>query len=125
LGEFSERARALIEQSFKKPIKELKKKAPEEILELIKTYGKGKNLLFPSEKVDYSLNNLSTRKELEKRGIDVVSWKMPELIGGSGGPRCMTMPLSRLKDWARKIPNCHNRFRVNYLWVMLWFSCKK
>jgi len=42
--------------------------------------------------------NISTRKELEKRGIDVVSWKMPELIGGGGGPRCMTMPLFRSKD---------------------------
>jgi N-dimethylarginine dimethylaminohydrolase len=42
--------------------------------------------------------NISTRKELEKHGIDVISWKMPELIGGAGGPRCMTMPLSRRKD---------------------------
>jgi len=42
--------------------------------------------------------NISTRKELEKRGIDVISWKMPELIGGAGGPRCLTMPLLRRKD---------------------------
>jgi len=41
--------------------------------------------------------NIATSKELEKRGIDVVSLKMPELLGGAGGPRCMTMPLSRRK----------------------------
>ncbi len=41
--------------------------------------------------------NIVTRRELEKRGIDVVSLKMPELLGGAGGPRCMTMPLSRRK----------------------------
>jgi len=41
--------------------------------------------------------NIATRKELEKRGIDVVSSKMPALLGGAGGPRCLTMPLSRGK----------------------------
>lgn len=39
--------------------------------------------------------NITTRKKLEKCGIDVVSIKMPELLGGAGGPRCLTMPLSR------------------------------
>jgi N-dimethylarginine dimethylaminohydrolase len=39
--------------------------------------------------------NLSTRRELEKRGIDVISAKIRELLGGDGGPRCMTMPLLR------------------------------
>ncbi|MGQ9507707.1 MAG: dimethylarginine dimethylaminohydrolase family protein [Candidatus Bathycorpusculaceae bacterium] len=39
--------------------------------------------------------NIFTRKELERRGVDVVSLKMPELLGGAGGPRCLTMPLSR------------------------------
>jgi len=42
--------------------------------------------------------NIFTRKELERRGIDVVSLKMPELLGGAGGPRCLTMPLSRSKE---------------------------
>jgi len=45
--------------------------------------------------IDGEETNVRTRRELEKRGIDVVSFKMPELIGGSGGPRCMTMPLLR------------------------------
>ncbi|MEM3054622.1 MAG: arginine deiminase family protein, partial [Candidatus Bathyarchaeia archaeon] len=39
--------------------------------------------------------NISTRKKLERHGIDIVSLKMPELLGGAGGPRCLTMPLSR------------------------------
>ena len=39
--------------------------------------------------------NISTRRELEKRGIDVISAKIPVLLGGDGGPRCMTMPLLR------------------------------
>lgn len=41
--------------------------------------------------------NIFTRRELERRGVDVVSLKMPELLGGAGGPRCLTMPLSRSK----------------------------
>jgi len=48
--------RKIVEQIFEKPIEQLKKKSSEEILELIKTYGKGKNSLFPCEKVDYGLN---------------------------------------------------------------------
>lgn len=39
--------------------------------------------------------NIATRKKLERHGIDVISLKMPELLGGAGGPRCLTMPLSR------------------------------
>ncbi|MEM3640627.1 MAG: arginine deiminase family protein [Candidatus Bathyarchaeia archaeon] len=39
--------------------------------------------------------NISTRRALERHGIDVVSLQMPELLGGAGGPRCLTMPLSR------------------------------
>lgn len=50
----------------------------------------GKVLFIDGEKM-----NVTTRKELEKRGIDVVSFRMPELLKGAGGPRCMTMPLSR------------------------------
>ncbi|NIR87486.1 hypothetical protein GWO13_07975, partial [Candidatus Bathyarchaeota archaeon] len=49
--------RRIVEQSFEKPIEQLKKRSSEEILELIKTYGKGKNSLFPCEKVDYGLNS--------------------------------------------------------------------
>lgn len=45
--------------------------------------------------IDGEETNVHTRRELEKRGIDVISFKMPELIGGAGGPRCMTMPLWR------------------------------
>jgi len=45
--------------------------------------------------IDGEETNVHTRRELEKRGIDVISFKMPELIGGSGGARCMTMPLLR------------------------------
>ena len=52
--------------------------------------GPGKILFIDGEET-----NVHTRRELEKRGIDVVSFKMPELIGGAGGPRCMTMPLLR------------------------------
>jgi N-dimethylarginine dimethylaminohydrolase len=47
--------------------------------------------------IDGEDTNVHTRRELEKRGVDVISFKIPELIGGSGGPRCMTMPLSRRK----------------------------
>ncbi|NIR87487.1 hypothetical protein GWO13_07980 [Candidatus Bathyarchaeota archaeon] len=54
--------------------------------------GPGKILFIDGEET-----NIHTRRELEKRGIDVISFKMPELIGGAGGPRCMTMPLSRQK----------------------------
>jgi N-dimethylarginine dimethylaminohydrolase len=39
--------------------------------------------------------NITTRRKLERYGIDVVSLKMPELLGGDGGPRCLTMPLLR------------------------------
>ena len=39
--------------------------------------------------------NITTRRKLERCGIDVVSLKMPELLGGDGGPRCLTMPLLR------------------------------
>lgn len=52
--------------------------------------GPGKILFIDGEET-----NVYTRRELEKRGIDVISFKMPELIGGAGGPRCMTMPLLR------------------------------
>jgi arginine deiminase len=52
--------------------------------------GPGKILFIDGEET-----NVHTRRELEKRGIDVISFRMPELIGGSGGPRCMTMPLLR------------------------------
>ncbi|UCC33818.1 MAG: hypothetical protein JSW53_02100 [Candidatus Bathyarchaeota archaeon] len=45
--------------------------------------------------IDGDQTNVHTRRELEKRGIDVISFKMPELIGGSGGPRCMTLPILR------------------------------
>jgi len=45
--------------------------------------------------IDGEEMNVQTRRELEKRGIDVVGFKMSELLGGGGGPRCMTMPLSR------------------------------
>lgn len=41
--------------------------------------------------------NIFTRKQLERHGIDVVCLQMPELLGGAGGPRCLTMPLSRNK----------------------------
>jgi N-dimethylarginine dimethylaminohydrolase len=55
--------------------------------------GPGKILFIDGEET-----NVQTRRELEKRGIDVISFKMPELIGGAGGPRCMTMPLRRQSD---------------------------
>jgi len=49
--------RKIIEQSFGKPIEQLRKKSPEEILELIRTHQKSKSLLFPREKIGYGLNN--------------------------------------------------------------------
>jgi len=39
--------------------------------------------------------NTRVRRELEKNGADFIEIEESELIRGSGGPRCMTAPLSR------------------------------
>ena len=92
--------RKIVEQSFEKPIEQLKKKGFDVIrVSREERYTLAINwLCLGPEKIlfiDGEETNVHTRRELEKRGIDVVSFKMPELIGGSGGPRCMTMPLLR------------------------------
>ncbi|RLF21063.1 MAG: hypothetical protein DRZ82_00300 [Thermoprotei archaeon] len=39
--------------------------------------------------------NRKTRKELEKRGIDVISVDITEITKGNGGLRCITLPILR------------------------------
>lgn len=49
--------------------------------------------------VDGEDMNVKTRRALEKAGVDVVGVKMPNLLGGDGGPRCLTMPIHREPAW--------------------------
>jgi len=49
--------------------------------------------------IDGEEMNVRTRRALEKAGIDVVGIKMPNLLGGDGGPRCLTMPIHREPAW--------------------------
>lgn len=51
--------------------------------------------------VDGETKNVHTRKELEKRGVEVIPFVMPELLKGAGGPRCMTFPLYRWREDVR------------------------
>lgn len=49
----------------------------------------------PSVVVSYN-RNIHTNSELRDYGIEVLEIEGSELVRGLGGPRCMTMPLSRL-----------------------------
>ena len=51
--------------------------------------------------IDGEKHNIHTRKELERRGIEVIPFVMPELLKGAGGPRCMTFPLYRWREDVR------------------------
>ncbi|MEW6244039.1 MAG: arginine deiminase family protein [Bacillota bacterium] len=48
--------------------------------------------------IDGDTLNVSTRRALEKKGIDIIPFRMPALLPGAGGPRCMTFPLARWRN---------------------------
>lgn len=50
----------------------------------------------PGKVLVYNRNTV-TNKQLRKEGIDILEFEGSELVRGRGGPRCMSMPLSRSK----------------------------
>lgn len=52
--------------------------------------------LSPGKVMVYNRNKV-TNRQLEKEGIEIVEFEGSELVRGRGGPRCMSMPISRAR----------------------------
>lgn len=87
-----------IEKSLGYPVKIIYSGADDPIIAAREQWGDSTNTLAISPgKVMVYNRNMVTNRQLNKEGIEILEFEGSELVRGRGGPRCMSMPISRSK----------------------------
>ncbi|QNO15190.1 arginine deiminase [Alkalicella caledoniensis] len=85
-----------LEKSLNRPVKIIFSGEDDPIIAAREQWGDSTNTLAiaPGKVLVYN-RNMVTNKQLKKEGIDILEFEGSELVRGRGGPRCMSMPISR------------------------------
>ncbi len=87
-----------LEKSLGYPVKIIYSGEEDPIIAAREQWGDSTNTLAiePGKVLVYNRNTV-TNNQLEKEGIEILEFEGSELVRGRGGPRCMSMPVSRKK----------------------------
>lgn len=87
-----------LEESLGYPVNVIYSGEEDPIIAAREQWGDSTNTLAlsPGKVMVYNRNTV-TNRQLKKEGIDIIEFEGSELVRGRGGPRCMSMPISRAK----------------------------